>query len=178
MTESPAGLRFLRYLVAPLTGGVTVAVLNPVIESPRPSLGETIFFGVFFTAWMTLTLAVVHRRAGVKSGIRGIHNEIAVTRAFRTGEPPADTSLDAQLLALIERRRESRWEHMGWLLIPAGIEILCVVFAVSDRNLGWLLLAALNGAVFTYLLRRAHQGLAADQRRDRLESALRDRRPK
>lgn len=126
-------------------------------------------FGLLMTAW---TAFFRHReRKAIR--VKRLTNPVAVERALRTGEAPADTTQDRAMLALIEYRRR-QWQRgsriVPWLFV--AVAALCLVGAFATKDISWLVLGGLYVGLVVFLWVWSTRAVA---RFDRLESSIRTR---
>jgi hypothetical protein len=99
------------------------------------ALAGGVVFGVCFSAIITSSAARERRRLRETVGDLRRQDLLALERAARVGEPPADPALDRPMLATLERRRtqlESAARTNPWLFGVLAVAGLLRAFAVGE----------------------------------------------
>ncbi|SEG93398.1 hypothetical protein SAMN04489712_13843 [Thermomonospora echinospora] len=135
--------------------GVLMWLLMPQADA-WSALAGGVAFGVGFPAFITSSVVRERRRLRETAGDLSRQDLLALARAVRVGEPPADPALDRPLLAMLERRRtqlESAARSNPWIFgalaavgllraftegeprVYAGTAVLLVLLIVSLKLL-------------------------------------------
>ena len=145
-----------------LLGGAIVGWLVAVDETEGLSVGAWVFWGLVYAAYRTARdlerFVKVRREARQRVGPRFDTDRPALARALRTGELPADPSLDEPLMAAVGiARRRPPWffadDVPDWVPVAVGV-LVCGTVAIVV-GLPWGPIALLLPVIAEV---RRHQG--------------------
>jgi hypothetical protein len=135
------------------------------------SVGGAVVGGLGFGAAMTAVTAVWRRRDTAAAGRRGGSERVLMERALRTGELPADPSLDPALMALITRRRSQlNWGRKAGPWVFGTLAVMSVLIALVHWPYVFYAVVFIG-----FLVWGCRSSARSEQRLNSLEQALRAR---